>query len=67
MSVGFHSLIHSFVVFVGGYQASATVQGPDFESVACGDLCSHPQAARESAATHTLNHLRNMASQARKR
>lgn len=54
-------------VLAGGYQASATVLGPDFECAAGGDLCARPQEARESAATHTLNQLRAMADQARER
>uniref|UniRef100_A0A1D1YG26 DNA gyrase subunit B n=1 Tax=Anthurium amnicola TaxID=1678845 RepID=A0A1D1YG26_9ARAE len=49
----------------GGYRASVTVQGPDFECKGDGDLCSNPQEAREAAATKILNQLRSMASQAR--
>ncbi|KAL5784028.1 hypothetical protein ACOSQ2_006420 [Xanthoceras sorbifolium] len=45
----------------GGFQASITVKGIDFECSSMGDQCSNPHEARDSAATQMLAKLRSMA------
>ncbi|XP_058094145.1 uncharacterized protein LOC131240108 [Magnolia sinica] len=47
----------------GGFLASVTIQGMDFECSGCGDVRSNPREARESAATDMMSKLRSMASQ----
>ncbi|KAK3204456.1 hypothetical protein Dsin_018502 [Dipteronia sinensis] len=46
----------------GGFQASVTVKGMDFECSSIVGQCSNPRNARESAASQMLGKLRSMAS-----
>ncbi|KAK1568460.1 hypothetical protein Q3G72_024811 [Acer saccharum] len=46
----------------GGFQASVTVKGMDFECSSIVGQCSNPRKARESAASQMLGKLRSMAS-----
>ncbi|XP_038884898.1 uncharacterized protein LOC120075512 isoform X4 [Benincasa hispida] len=46
----------------GGFQANVFVKGMDFEYSSCGELCSDPREARESAAMKMLGQLWRMAS-----
>lgn len=49
----------------GGFQANVFVKGMDFEYSSCGEPCSDPREARESAATKMLGQLWRMASLAK--
>lgn len=68
----FDSIYYGIVVLTcivcfegGGFQANVFVKGMDFEYSSCGEPCSDPREARESAATKMLGQLWRMASLAK--